>query len=272
MVSRAERVPFAIAWPASRDLSATVCPTVVAPWATAWPAVRASSLTVAVVSEAGSHQTGAAAPARMSGTAAAAALKLAFMRKYPTTPAPSFAPRAPCALSQTAHRDAVPIVTPFGQTPPDASRPSPHLRTADPICARRVGPARVRAGVLPLHLHGAGGTRTDRLARASGGDTDIARTFGTGRLRRTHGAAHADRHAGVARVHFHLRDARRQEPPGGGDPDPAARLPAVGADPELLGHHSVLSPAHARARGGRGNGCHLPHLHQPGVEHGVQLL
>src|SRR5215831_11585767 len=273
-VSRAERVPFAIACPASRDLSATVCPTVVAPWATACPAVRASSLTVAVESEGGALQTGATASARMSETAAAAAMKLALMTNYRTTAAPVFAPRAPSAPSRTADCAgvAVPITEPFGHTSPDASRPSPNLRAADPLCAGWLGPARLRAGVLPFRLHGTGGARIDRLPRASRGDADIACPLCTRRLRGPYGAAHADRHAGIARVHLYLRDARRQEPPRGSDPDPVARLSPVRADPELLGDYSVLSSAHARAGGRCGNGRHLPHLHQPGVEHGVQLL
>src|SRR6516165_5022340 len=200
MASRVERVPFAMACPASRDLSAMVCPTDAALWATACPAVRASSLRVAVVSGSGALQPGALASARMSGTAGAATMNLAFMRKYRTTPAASFAPRTPCAPSRTAHcaSVAVPIATLFGQTSPHAFRPPPHLRTADPLCAGRVGPARLRAGVLPLHLHGAGGARTHRFAGALAGDADIARPVGTGRLRRTYCAAHADRHAGVA--------------------------------------------------------------------------
>src|SRR5205807_2414523 len=174
--------------------------------------------------------------------------------------------RAPCATAWPAFFEsaliasraglviAVPIVTSFGQTAPNASRPAADLGTADPLCAGRLGPARFRAGVRLLRLRRAGGARARRLTRASRGGADLARAVRARRLLGADRAAHADRDERLARLHVHLRDARSQEPPRGSVAGAAARFPAVGADPELLDHPPVLPAAHARARGRRGNG------------------
>ena len=74
-------------------------------------------------------------------------------------------------------------------------------------------------------------------------------------------------------VHLHLCDAGGEEQAGRTHPRSAARYPAIGADPGLhLGHRRVLHGARSRARAGRRIRGDLRDFHQPGLEHGVQLL
>ena len=77
----------------------------------------------------------------------------------------------------------------------------------------------------------------------------------------------------LAPVHLHLCPAGGQKPAGRADHDPGARHPAVGADPGLpVVHRRVLHEPVPRPGAGAGAGGDLRHLHQPGLEHGVQLL
>ena len=60
---------------------------------------------------------------------------------------------------------------------------------------------------------------------------------------------------------------------GGDDPDPDARHPAIGADPRLPDlHRRLLHESVSRPRAGAGARGDFRDLHQPGLEHGVQLL
>ena len=101
----------------------------------------------------------------------------------------------------------------------------------------------------------------------------VARSAQSARICRAHHAAHADRHGGCRS--FSPSPMRRWPPRTNAPsaPRPAARYPAIGADPRLhLGHGGVLHGAGARARAGRRIRRDLRDFHQPGLEHGVQLL
>src|SRR3569833_3623044 len=98
----------------------------------------------------------------------------------------------------------VPIVILFGHTSADASRPSPYIRTEDPLYSGRLGCARFRTGVRLLHIRRPSGTRSHWLARATRGDTNLARSGGARRLRRAHCAAPAASDASLLTVCFPL--------------------------------------------------------------------
>ncbi len=92
-------------------------------------------------------------------------------------------------------------------------------------------------------------------------------------LRRPHHAAHVRRPGLLAPVHLHLCDLGRQEPPRRADPDPDPRRAAVRADPRLPHlHRRLLHGAVPRQGARRRARRDLRHLHQPGLEHGVQPL
>src|SRR5262249_53437784 len=76
--------------------------------------------------------------------------------------------------------------------------------------------------------------------------THFARPVASPRICDADGAAHADRARPVARVHLHLRDLGREEPPRGDTARTAAGYPPVGPDSWLhLGDRRVLPLAGA---------------------------
>ena len=85
--------------------------------------------------------------------------------------------------------------------------------------------------------------------------------------------AHAGGPGPFAALHLHLCHPRGEEQTSRAAAPAAARHSSVGPDPRLhLGDRRLLHVAGAgpRSRGGVRGG--LRHLHEPGVEHGVQLL
>ncbi len=133
-----------------------------------------------------------------------------------------------------------------------------HRLSADPLRDRDGG------GGLPRD-HGA-----DRHAQHP---EDLARSRQPARIRAAHHAAHARGDGRLAGVHAGLRHAGGQEPPrrhgAGADP----RHPAVGAGARLhLVYGDLLPGADPEPRGRRRAGRDLRDLHQPGLEHDLQLL
>jgi hypothetical protein len=166
----------------------------------------------------------------------------------------------------------VPISIPFGHTSPDASRSSTHTGIEEPVRPRRLGRARVRAGVRLPHLCRRCRTRTHRLADVARGNADLTRPACAHRLCRAHGAPHAHRDARVAGVHLHLRDACGEKPACRDRAGAPPRHITVAAHSRLFHHYCLLSVAVAREGGRCGNGLYFPDFHQPGLEYGLQLL
>ena len=68
-----------------------------------------------------------------------------------------------------------------------------------------------------------------------------------------------------------LRHARRQKPARGNGADPAARYPAIGADPRFPHLHGRVLPEPVSGTGVRRRArLRVRDLHQPGLEHDVQ--
>ena len=122
-------------------------------------------------------------------------------------------------------------------------------------------------------LSGRGEPSPVRAACRAGENAAIPRSAQSAGICRAHHAAHAYRHGAVAALHLHLCDTCRQEQTRRAALGPAARYSAIGPDPRLhLGHGGVLHGAGARPRARRRIRLDLRHLHQSGLEHGVQLL
>ena len=122
-------------------------------------------------------------------------------------------------------------------------------------------------------LAGYAAAADERAADDRDGRPDLARSGRPAGLCAADHAAHDPGAARLAPLHLHLRDAGGQGAAGGDPAGAGPRHPAVGADPGIhFRHHRRLHGAvPGQPAGGRAGG-HLRHLHEPGLEHGVQLL
>ena len=153
------------------------------------------------------------------------------------------------------------------------ARDHPNLRRE--IRARQypLGRAGDAADVWPAGVLRRGKPPSAAAALRIADDAGVAGARQSAGIRRTHDAAHAAGVGVFAHLHLHLCHACRQEPACRSPAGAAARYPAIGADPRLhFGDGRVLHVARARPRAGRRICGDLRDLHQPGLEHGLQLL
>src|ERR1700761_419735 len=101
----------------------------------------------------------------------------------------------------------------------------------------------------------------------------IARSTQSAGICRAHDAAHAVGDGAVAYLHLYIRDPGGAEQTGRAVADSATRHSAIGADSRLyLDHSRLLFGARARPRARGQIRRDFRDLHQPGLEHGLQLL
>ena len=136
-----------------------------------------------------------------------------------------------------------------------------------------LGPHRLSAGHRAPAACRQGCARDPGAALGAQGAGRLARSAQPAGIRSAHDPAHAGRHGRVPGLHRHLRHPCRQEPAGRAGPDPASRHPAVGAGARLyLLHRRLLHVAVSRPGCGRRSRGDLRDLHQPSLEHDLQLL
>jgi hypothetical protein len=144
-----------------------------------------------------------------------------------------------------------------------------------------VAPASPKLAGFRCDTSGVGGRDPSRSRGASDGrplccgtaGANLALTDRIATLYPPHSDADVGRTCRLPYLHLYLCHARSEEPAGGTDPDSPPRCAAIGSNPRLSLLHGglfrlALSRQHPRTRAGR----HLRYLHEPSLEHGIQLL
>src|SRR3984893_4398136 len=152
----------------------------------------------------------------------------------------------------------------------EASR-NPDAETGPGTAAQHLGP---RSADPRDRLHGADRLWRRAVARAvihPRHRSGIARSGQSSALCVAHHAADAARNRLLDHLYVHLRGLGGQKPPRRDGADPAARYPAVGADPRLSDlHRGLLSESVPGPRIPRRTRLRVCDLHQPGLEHDLQ--
>ena len=155
---------------------------------------------------------------------------------------------------------------------------SPRTRKCNPVPSssartQPVGRIGDLADACSARLSGRSESKSPAASRRAADRTLVSGAYASARIRRAHDFAHALGIGPVAYLHIHLRDARRQERTGRASARAALGHSSVGADPRVhLGHSRLFHVTDAWSGARCGVRCRLRDLHEPGLEHGVQLL